>query len=318
MHPRNSHIKPAHIRIAPQVSRALSLGLPVVALESTVISHGLPYPQNRDIAVEMEDVVRATGATPATIAVIRGKIQVGIGAEELEILTRGQELHKISLRDFAPALALQWSGGTTVAGTLYAAHRTGIRVFATGGIGGVHRNFDSDAPQDISTDLPALASYPVVVVCAGAKAILDLPATLEHLETWGVPVLGYQTEEFPAFYSRESGLPVSVRAESAEQVAEIARTHWSLGMNTALLLAVPPPEDAALSAEHVSVVISQALEDARRKGVHGQAVTPYLLGRVSELSGGESMRANMALLRNNARVAAEIAEVIAKHRMQKA
>jgi pseudouridine-5'-phosphate glycosidase len=294
---------PQYFRISEEVKRALKMGRPIVALESTVISHGLPYPENRSLAQDMEMEVRQREATPATIAVLDGSIHVGINADELERLSKGENVRKVSTRDFAPAVVNGWSGGTTVAATLQAAHTVGIRVFATGGIGGVHRQ----PTFDISADLTQLARTPMVVVCAGAKAILDLPATLEYLETAAIPVVGYQTDEFPAFYSQLSGLKTSVRADSAEIAAEIARAHWDLGMQSAILVAVPPPRDAALPNEMMDDAIKQALQDAERRGVRGQAVTPFLLQRVSDLTGGASLRANLALLRNNARVAAEIA-----------
>lgn len=295
-------LPPAYL-LEAEVARALALGQAVVALESTVITHGLPYPQNLTLAKDMEAEVRGQGATPATIALIEGRVQVGVPPAKLEGLAQGREMHKISSRDFSAAIAKGWSGGTTVAGTLVAAHAAGIRVFATGGIGGVHRN----APFDISADLPQLARTPLVVVCAGAKAILDLPATLEHLETWGVPVVGFGSSEFPAFYSRSSGLPVSVRADSPAEVAAIARAHWDMGQSSAVLLVNPPPEEVALPAEEVDGAIQQALEEAQAKGIHGQAVTPFLLQRVSELTAGASLSANLGLLRHNARLAAQIA-----------
>lgn len=292
-----------HFQIAAPVAEALQSGQPVVALESTVITHGLPYPENLALARNMEAEVQKYGATPATIAVLNGVVQVGVDGAQLEYLAQTQALHKISTRDFGPAAALGWSGGTTVAGTLLAAQLAGIRVFATGGIGGVHR----DPPTDISADLPALAHTPVCVVCAGAKAILDLDATLEYLETAGVPVIGYQTDDFPAFYSRSSGLKASGRADTPQQAARIALAHWSYGLESAVLVVNPPPEEAALPAEAVQAEIEQALAEAAALKIRGQAVTPFLLGRVSELSGGASLRANLALLLNNARVAALIA-----------
>jgi pseudouridine-5'-phosphate glycosidase len=283
--------------------QALEVKQPVVALESTVITHGLPYPQNLKLAQDMEAEVAAEGAVPATIAVLNGVVHAGLSPEELESLAMGSEMVKISTRDFAPALLHKRSGGTTVAGTLAVAAAAGMRVFATGGIGGVHQG----APFDISTDLPMLAKTPLVVVCAGAKAILDLPATLEQLETLGVPVVGYQTDEFPAFYSRSSGLPVSTRVDSPEQAAELARLHWGMGMESAVLLVQPPPEDSAMEAELVNEAIRQALAECERQQIRGQAVSPFLLKRVSELTHGESLEANLALLRNNARLAARVA-----------
>jgi pseudouridine-5'-phosphate glycosidase len=291
------------MRIAGPVAQAVQTGAPVVALESTVLTHGLPYPQNLALAGQMEAQVSAGGALPATIAVLEGEIWVGAEAAQLERLVRMPHLHKISSRDLGAAVSLKWSGGTTVAGTMVAAYQAGIRVFATGGIGGVHRG----APFDISADLPQLAGKPMIVVCAGAKAILDLPATLEYLETFAVPVVGYRTDEFPAFYSRESGLPVSARAESPAEIAALAKAHWALGMPGAVLVTNPPPPEAALPVEAVEGAIRQALEEAQQAHITGQAVSPFLLERVRDLTGGASLEANLALLLNNARLAAEIA-----------
>jgi pseudouridine-5'-phosphate glycosidase len=304
------------IHMLDEVGRALNVGLSVVALESTVITHGLPYPQNVKLANDMEAEVRDGQAVPATIAVLDGKIRVGLRHEELERLGRGETLHKISTRDFAPAIAGGWDGGTTVAGSILVAHRVGIRVFATGGIGGVHRmpGEPSGFNHDVSADLPTLAQTPVIVVCAGAKAILDLPATLEYLETFAVPVVGYGTDEFPAFYSTSSGLAVSARADTPGEVAAIARAHWELGMPGAVLVVQPPPQEVAMPPEAVDQAIEQALREAGSRGVHGQAVTPFLLERVAELTHGNSMQANLGLLRNNARLAAQIARQFQKLR----
>jgi pseudouridine-5'-phosphate glycosidase len=296
-------LPPAYV-VHPEVRAAFSQGAPVVALESTVISHGLPYPENLSLAKDMEAVVRALSATPATIAVIDGEVRIGLDEPALEVLAQAENLRKISVRDFGPAVTQKASGGTTVAGTLLAAEAVGICIFATGGIGGVHR----EAPFDVSTDLSQLANSPAVVVCAGAKAILDLPATLEQLETLAVPVIGYQTDEFPAFYSRESGLPVSARAETPEETAAIAKAHWGLAGKHGLLVVAPPPAESAIPAAEVETHIEQALAEAQAGGISGQAVTPFLLARVSELSGGASLQANLALLKNNARIAAEIAQ----------
>jgi pseudouridine-5'-phosphate glycosidase len=274
-----------------------------VSLESTVLTHGLPRPQNLKLARDMERVVRKNGATPATIAVLDGEVRVGLTDAELERLAGLENVRKISRRDFAAAIARKESGGTTVAGTMFAAHRAGIRVFATGGIGGVHEV----ETLDISADLQALADTPMIVVCAGAKAILDLPATLEYLETMSVPVIGYGTGEFPAFYSRRSGLPVSARLDSPEEVVRLARAHWGLGMKSAVLVCQPLSEQEEIPQEKVKRAIQQARREARAQGVRGQALTPFLLGRLSELTGGESLRANLALLLNNARLAAKIA-----------
>lgn len=295
---------PDFFALSDEFARARAKGLPVVALESTVITHGLPYPENLKLARDMEAEVRAQGAIPATTALIDGKVCIGITDSQLEQLAQGTHpLRKISSRDFGPGIAQCASGGTTVAGTLAAAGAAGIRVFATGGIGGVHRG----APYDISADLGQLGKSPLIVVCAGAKAILDLPATLEVLESLGVPVIGYGTDDFPAFYSRSSGLKASARADNPEEVARLARAHWNLGMQSAVLVTVPIPEADALPPEQVNAEIDQALSEMHAQGISGQAVTPFLLARVSELSGGTSLRANLALLKNNARVAAQIA-----------
>jgi pseudouridine-5'-phosphate glycosidase len=294
------------ISIHPEVSRALRKGEPIVALESTVITHGLPFPENRDLAKNMEQVIREADCIPATIAILDGLIHVGLDDEQLERLAQGENMCKISVRDIAPAVTQHKSGGTTVAGTLAIAQSVGIIVFATGGIGGVHRQ----APFDVSADLGELAKTQLVVVCAGAKAILDIPATLEVLETSGVPVVGYQTDEFPAFYSSSSGLKVSVRADSAKQVADLARLHWKLGLGGSVVVAVPLPGELALDGKLIESAIQIALEEAHAKNIYGQQMTPFLLSKVSKLTGGASLRANLGLLLNNARVAAEIAQAI--------
>ena len=247
-----------------------------------------------------------TTALPATIALMDGKIRVGLDQAAIERLSNALDAHKVSTRDFAPVLAAKASGGTTVAGTLAAARKTGIRVFSTGGIGGVHRH----APFDVSADLLELSRSPLVVVCAGAKAILDLPATLEYLETMSIPVIGYQTDEFPAFYSIKSGLNLNTSANSPSEVAEIAQVHWDLGLESAILVVVPPPAEVALPRSDVEKIIAQALKEAQAQAIHGPAVTPFLLSRVSELTGGASLRANLELLRNNARIAAQISTQI--------
>ena len=298
-----SHLLPRYYRLSNEVVQALEIGAPMVALESTVITHGLPFPENLELAQEMEGEIRQQGAIPATIAILDGLVQVGLKGEQLERLAREANLRKVSPRDLAGLILKRESGGTTVAGTIFLAEKAGIRVFATGGIGGVHRQSD----MDISADLPQLANTPLIVVCAGAKAILDLAATLEYLETSGVPVVGYQTDEFPAFYSHTSGLPVSVRVDNPEAVIRLAKAHWEMGMSSAILVTVPPPVEVALSESEIEVAINQALEEALIKEIHGQAVTPFLLKRVNELTGGASLRANLGLLRNNARVAAQIA-----------
>lgn len=300
---KNNRNLPASFVITPEVARAFRFGLPIVALESAVITHGLPRPENLELARLLEETVRGEGVIPATVALLDGKVHIGLTSDELYRLANQDGARKISRRDFGIALAQAQNGGTTVAGTLVAARQAGIRVFATGGIGGVHRN----TSFDISADLPELGRNPLVVVCSGAKSILDLPATIEVLETQGVAVLGYQTDSFPAFYSRDSGLHVDVRVETARDVARIARSHWDMGLESALLLVQPPPEEVALPAVEVDRLIQEALVEAETNHITGAGVTPFLLDRVSRLSGGASLRTNLALLENNARLAARVA-----------
>jgi len=294
---------PLPVTGSTSISHFDPFSIPLLALESTVITHGLPRPQNLQLARDMERVVRENGATPATIAVLDGKIRVGLTGAELERLASLDNVRKISRRDFATAIVKKESGGTTVAGTMFAAHRAEIKVFATGGIGGVHEV----ETFDVSADLQALAETPMIVVCAGAKAILDLPATLEYLETMGVPVIGYQTDEFPAFYSRQSGLPVSARLDTPQEVVAFAKVHWDLGMESAVLVCQPPPVVTALPHLAVEGAIQQARQEALQKNIHGQAVTPFLLQRLNELTDGATLRANLDLLLNNARLGAQIA-----------
>ena len=295
------------IKIAPEVNRALQNHLPVVALESTVITHGLPIPQNMALAREMETKVREQNAIPATVALLDGQIRVGINDTELERLANAKDPVKVSRRDFAKAIVKKLDGGTTVAGTMLAASQVGIRVFATGGIGGVHR----EGHMDISTDLQALADTPMIVVCAGAKSILDLPATLEYLETMAVPVVGYRTDEFPAFFSRQSGLNVSVRLDSPQEIVEFANAHWALGLKSAILVTNPIPEAHSLPDAEINPIIAQASAEAQERGIHGQALTPFLLARINELSHGRSLESNLVLLHNNATLAAKIARNMA-------
>ena len=296
-------ILPAFFNVSGDVKRALNIGLPVVALESTVITHGLPSPYNLSLARDMESAVRDEGATPATIAVLDGIVRVGLTDAELEALVNGSTM-KISRRDFAAAITKRASGGTTVAGTMFAADKVGIKVFATGGIGGVHK----EANFDISPDMQALASTPMIVVCAGAKSILDLPATIEYLETMSVPVLGYNTDKFPAFFSRDSGLKVSAKVESPQEAASFARTHWELGMRSAVLVCQPLSEQDEISRAEMDPAEETASKEAIAKKISGQELTPFLLKRVNELTSGRSMRANLTLLLNNARLAAQIAK----------
>ena len=285
--------------------------LPAVALESTVISHGLPYPHNLALAQEMEAIVREGGAEPRTVAILGGELVAGLSYAQLHHLATAQGIRKVSRRDLPIVVARQLDGATTVATTMWVAHRFGIQVFATGGIGGVHRGSSSGANSgggsDISADLQELAQTPVIVVCAGAKAILDLPGTLEYLETFGVTVVGYGTDEFPAFYSRSSGLPVDVRCDSPEEIVAIWHARQKLGLPGGLLVTVPVPVDEEIPAAEIEPAILQAVAEAEAQGLRSAEVTPFLLTRIAQLSGERSLRANLALLKNNARVAAQIA-----------
>jgi pseudouridine-5'-phosphate glycosidase len=291
------------LRINDEVRSALEAGRPVVALESTVIAHGLPHPTNLEVARRMEQIVRQHDALPATIAVLDGRLCAGLTGEELEYLATAQGIRKVSRRDLPVVVARVGDGATTVAATVTIAAWAGIEVFATGGIGGVHR----EPPFDISNDLPTLASVPVTVVCAGAKSILDLRATLEWLETAGVPVVGYGTDEFPAFYTRQSGLPVDTRVDTPQEAAAIIRASRQLGLPGGTLIAVPLPPADELPAEELESAIAAALAEAQAQGIDGSASTPFLLTWIAQETGGSSLRANVALLENNAAVAAEIA-----------
>ena len=296
------------LQISPQISKALRQNSPIVALESTVIAHGLPFPHNVETALSLEEIVREEGALPATIGIIGGVLRVGLSPEEIERLATGRNVRKVSRRDLPLVVARQEDGATTVAATMWIAHQAGIRVFATGGIGGVHRG----QPFDVSADLPELAQTPVAVVCSGAKAILDLELTLEWLETHGVPVLGYGADEFPAFYSRSSGLPVDGRVDTPQEAAAVFRAQRALGLPAGLLITVPVPAEAELPAEVMEAAIAGALAAAEARGLRGKALTPFLLAEVSRRTGGASLRANLALLENNARVAAQIAVALAE------
>jgi len=290
------------------VQAALDSGEAVVALESTLIAHGLPYPENLETAQALETEVRERGATPATIAILDGVLRVGLGAGELVHLARQVGIHKVSRRDIPVVVARQKDGATTVAATMAIAAMAGVQVLATGGIGGVHRGH----PFDVSADLPELAQTPLVVVCSGAKAILDLPLTLEWLETHGVPVLGYGTDTLPAFYVRSSGLPVDARVDTPQEVAAIYQAKRRLGFPGGILVGVPVPSSKAAPAQEIEAAIQAALQDAASEGIVGRKVTPYLLSRVVERTGGQSMAANIALLLNNAAVAAEIAVALSQ------
>jgi len=294
-------VKP--VKPSSDVKRALDISFPLVALESTVITHGLPKPHNLKLAQDMERAVREEGATPATVAFLDGQLHIGLSGAELERLANEDVELKAGPRDFARAAVKGESAGTTVAGTMFACKNTNIKVFATGGIGGVHR----ESKNDVSADLQALATIQMIVVCAGAKAILDLPATLEYLETMGVPVVGYGTDEFPAFYSRESGLDISVRLDSPEEIVQFAKAHWGAGLQSAVLVANPVPKGEAIPKSEMEPLIRQASKEAMEQGIHGKKITPFLLERINKLTNGKSMKANLALLLNNARLAAQIA-----------
>ncbi len=294
-----------------EVKDALAAGRPLVALESTVIAHGLPHPRNLETAYELEKIVRDNGATPATIAVFGGVFYAGLDTEKIERLAAGKNIRKISRRDLAPAVAGKWDCATTVATTMWLAHRAGIKVFATGGIGGVHRGFSAD----VSADLPELAQTPMTVVSSGAKIILDLPATREWLETHGVTVLGYGCDEFPAFYSRRSqmgGLKVDERIETAEEAARIIRARDELNLPGAILLTVPVPAEYEIPVDELEIVLQGCLNAAERQKMKGKNLTPFLLSEMSARSGGKTLEANIALLKNNTQVAAQVAAVLAK------
>ena len=294
------------IKLGREVASALASRQPVVALESTVIAHGLPPPQNLDTAHALEALVQREGATAATIAVLRGEICVGLDQEQLALIANSDGVKKLSTRDLPIAIARGWNGATTVASTMWIAHRAGIQVFATGGIGGVHRG----NLADVSADLPELSRTPMIVVCSGAKIVLDLPATREWLETHSITLAGYGCDQMPAFYSRCSGLPVDVRCDSPEEVVEIFKAQRGLGMESALLVTVPVPAAAEVEADLLERVLDDSLAEAERKKIVGKDLTPFLLARMADQSEGATLRANIALLENNARVAAQIARAL--------
>ena len=295
-----------YLDVAPEVSEALATGKAVVALESTIISHGMPYPKNVETAMRVEQTIRDNGAVPATIAVIGGRLKAGLSADEIEYLGRkGRDVIKASRRDLPALVARKADGATTVATTMIIANMAGIEIFATGGIGGVHRG--AEYTMDISADLEELAQTPVMVVCAGAKSILDLGLTLEYLETKGVPVIGYGTEELPAFYTRKSGFGVDYRVDSPEELAEMFRAQRALDYPGGMLVTNPIPEEYAMDKAVIDDAIEQALDEAKQQGIHGKETTPFLLAKVVELTGGESLESNIRLVLNNAEVAAKTA-----------
>jgi len=291
------------LHVGSDVESALAANRPIVALESTVTAHGLPRPQNLQTAKRMEQIVRGGTATPATIAILNGKLCIGLDGEQLKLIAGTDGIKKVSIRDLPIAVAEKWNGATTVASTSWIAKRAGIKVFATGGIGGVHRG----PLPDVSGDLPVLASTSMIVVCSGAKIVLDLPATREWLETYGITVVGYRCDEMPAFYSRGSGLPVDTRCDSPEEVAEIFRAQEALGIERALLVTVPVPEEFEVAPETLRATLDEALLQAELEKVGGRELTPFLLSRMAQQSEGATLKANIALLENNARVAAAIA-----------
>ena len=299
------------LEIKDSVKIALAEHRPVVALESTIISHGMPYPQNVETARQVERIIREHGAEPATIAILGGKIKVGLADNELERLGTSREVIKTSRRDIPFVLARKADGATTVAATMIVAALAGIKVFATGGIGGVHRG--AQQTFDISADLEELARTNVAVVCAGAKSILDLGLTLEYLETRGVPVVGYRTEELPAFYTRKSGFKVDYRVDSPQELAEAIKAKWELGLDGGLVIANPVPEEFQMDGDVINQAIETALADAERKNISGKDTTPYLLAKIKDITGGESLRANVQLVYNNAAVGADLAVELAKY-----
>jgi len=291
-----------------EVRGALAENRPVVALESTIIAHGMPYPENLEVAREVENIIRECGVVPATIAIIKGKIKIGLSREEMELLATSEKVIKASRRDLSIIIAKKLTASTTVSATMVAAHLAGIEVFVTGGIGGAHRG--AEKTFDVSADLQELGRTPVAVVCSGAKAILDLSLTLEYLETMGVPVIGFKTNELPAFYCRESGLIVDYTVNDEVEAAEVIRTKWDLGLQSGIVIANPIPEESALSRTYVNRIINKAILEAANKGIKGKKLTPFLLSRINELSEGKSLKANIELIKNNARVGARIARAL--------
>ncbi len=299
-----------HLDISADVAESLRAGSPVVALESTIISHGMPFPRNVETALAVQDIVRDAGAVPATIAVMDGRLKVGLSADEIERLgKKGQQVIKCSRRDLPFVLARDEDGATTVAATMIIAALAGIRVFATGGIGGVHRGVQDT--MDISADLEELANTSVAVVCAGVKSVLDIGRTLEYLETSGVPVVGYQTDTLPAFYSRSSGHAVDYRVETGAEVAKAMQLKWDIGLHGGMIVGVPVPEQHALASNEIDTVIDEAIVEMQRQGITGKDTTPFLLARIAERTGGRSLDTNIALVKNNAKIAAEIARAFA-------
>ncbi len=301
-----------YLAISDEVQKALAEGKPVVALESTIISHGMPYPQNVETALKVEEIVREHGAVPATIAIMKGRMTVGLSKEQIEYLgKKGLNVPKASRRDLPVLLSQGMDGATTVATTMIAAAAAGVKVFATGGIGGVHRG--AETTMDISADLEELAKTPVLVVCAGCKSILDIGLTLEYLETKGVPVLGYKTKEMPAFYTTHSGFQTDYRMEGPEDVAAAFQAKLDCGLEGGMILANPIPEEYAMDLDYINENIETALRECEEKGIKGKEITPFLLDKIKQLTGGESLEANIRLVFNNVAVGAEVAKALSRH-----
>lgn len=302
----NKEMLKKYVDISPEVKEAMDNNLPVVALESTIISHGMPYPQNYNTAKECEEIIRQNGATPATIAIINGRIKVGLTEEDLQFMATSKDIVKCSTRDYATIIAEKRNGATTVATTVLTCSLVGIKFFSTGGIGGVHRG--AEHTFDISRDLQELANTDVTVICAGCKSILDIGLTLEYLETFGVPVLGYKTEKMPAFFTRNSGFNLDYKMDTPEEIANTVKTKWELGIDGGVLVANPIPEDNAMDEDVINAAIDKAIIEAEEKGIHGKESTPFLLSKVVEVTEGKSLVANIALVKNNCMLGAKIAK----------
>lgn len=302
----NNEMLKKYVEYSDEVKKAMEEGKPVVALESTIISHGMPYPQNIETAKACEEIIRENGAVPATTAIINGKIKIGLNDEELEFMATSKDIIKASRRDFAYIVSRGLNGATTVASTIIASRLSGIKIFVTGGLGGVHRN--AEVTFDISRDLEELASNDIMIVCAGCKSILDIGLTLEYLETKGVPVFGYQTDLMPAFFTRKSEFKVDYNIKNPKEAADAANTQWNLGLKGGILLTNPIAEEDSMDEEKINKAIEEALREAEEKGIHGKETTPFLLSKVLEVTEGKSLEANIALVKNNARLGAEVAK----------
>ena len=302
----NNEMLKKYVEYSDEVKKAMEEGKPVVALESTIISHGMPYPQNIETAKACEEIIRENGAVPATTAIINGKIKIGLNDEELEFMATSKDIIKASRRDFAYIVSRGLNGATTVASTIIASRLAGIKIFVTGGLGGVHRN--AEVTFDISRDLEELASNDIMIVCAGCKSILDIGLTLEYLETKGVPVFGYQTDLMPAFFTRKSEFKVDYNIKNPKEAADAANTQWNLGLKGGILLTNPIPEEDSMDEEKINKAIEEALREAEEKEIHGKETTPFLLSKVLEVTEGKSLEANIALVKNNARLGAEVAK----------